>query len=77
MGNLANSYRDAGRHAEALDMDEQALAFRRRVLPADHPAIAVAMGSLANSYRDAGRHAEALDMIKQVLAFRSRHSKLG
>ncbi len=39
MANIAVSFRDCGRHADALAMGEQALYFRRRVLPADHPDI--------------------------------------
>ena len=37
------------RHAEALDLIEQTLAFRRRVLPADHPDIAISLFNLATS----------------------------
>jgi hypothetical protein len=39
MSNLAGTYSDLGRHADALAMEEQALEFQRRVLPANHPAI--------------------------------------
>ena len=39
MGNLALTYSDLGRHADALAMEEKVLAFRRRVLPEDHPSI--------------------------------------
>ncbi len=39
MGNLASTYRDVGRQAEALAMGKQVLEFQRRVLPADHPHI--------------------------------------
>ena len=39
MGNFANSYSDLGRHEEALAMREKTLAFRRRVLPENHPDI--------------------------------------
>ena len=39
MGNLASTYGDLGRHADALAMRERVLEFRRRVLPADHPDI--------------------------------------
>jgi hypothetical protein len=47
MSNLAASYSDVGRLWDALDMFEQVLAFRRRVLPADHPDIADVMHNLA------------------------------
>ena len=39
MGNLAATYSDLGRHADALAMRERVLAFVRRVLPANHPDI--------------------------------------
>ena len=39
MGNLGTSYCNLGRHSEALAMQESALEFYRRVLPADHPLI--------------------------------------
>ena len=39
MGNLATTYSNLGRHADALAMREKVLEFRRRVLPEDHPSI--------------------------------------
>ena len=39
MNNLAATYSARGRHADAVAMGEQALEFRRRVLPANHPDI--------------------------------------
>ena len=39
MNNLAVTYGDLGRHADALALKEQVLEFRRRVLPEDHPDI--------------------------------------
>jgi hypothetical protein len=39
MGNLANSYDEIGRHADALVLREQVLEFFQRVLPEDHPEI--------------------------------------
>jgi hypothetical protein len=35
--NLAGAYRDAGRVAEAITLNEQALADSERLLGADHP----------------------------------------
>jgi hypothetical protein len=37
MNNLALTFGALGRHADALAMKKQALEFRRRVLPANHP----------------------------------------
>jgi len=39
MNNLASTYSELGRHADALAMGERVLEFRRRVLPANHPEI--------------------------------------
>ncbi len=39
MNNLARTYSELGRHADALAMEEQVLEFMRRVLPANHPDI--------------------------------------
>ena len=39
MNNLAETYSDLGRHADALAMNERVLEFRCRVLPANHPSI--------------------------------------
>ena len=39
MGNLAMTYHELGRHADALAMFERMLEFVRRVLPANHPDI--------------------------------------
>ena len=39
MNNLASTYSELGRHADALALREKVLEFRRRVLPEDHPDI--------------------------------------
>ena len=41
MGNLAMTYSELGRHADALAMGERVLEFKRRVLPASDPSIGV------------------------------------
>ena len=41
MNNIAVSYRELGRHHDALDLQEKTLEFRRRVLPQNHPDIGV------------------------------------
>jgi hypothetical protein len=50
----AASYSALGRHAEALDMKEQGLAFVRRVLPADHSDIATALYNIFCSLHTLG-----------------------
>ncbi len=66
---LATALQSQGRHDEALDLREKALAFRRRVRPADHPDIAATMGNTAGSYLALGHHTEALDLYEETLAF--------
>ena len=41
MNNIAVSYRELGRHHDALELQEKTLEFRRRVLPQNHPDIGV------------------------------------
>ena len=62
----------SGRHDEALKLVEETLAFRKRVLPADHPSIATSMNNLASTYGQLGRHEEALKLQEETLAFRKR-----
>ena len=54
----------------ALKLFVEALAFRRRVLPEDHPDIATSMSNLASTYGDLYRHDEALPLQDEALAFR-------
>ncbi len=39
MYNLGNLYGKLGRHHEALELEEKALEFRKKILPENHPAI--------------------------------------
>jgi hypothetical protein len=41
MGNLAGTYREFGRHQDALVLQEKTLEFLGRVLPENHPDIGV------------------------------------
>ncbi|WP_190232753.1 tetratricopeptide repeat protein [Streptomyces avicenniae] len=66
--NLANSYSDAGRTRDALELCERVLADCERVLGADHPDTLSARNNLANSYSDAGRTRDALELCERVLA---------
>ncbi len=66
--NLANSYRQAGRVAEAIALHEQALADYERVLGPDNPHTLGSRSNLAAAYLEAGRVAEAIALDEQVLA---------
>ena len=72
MNNLALSYSDLGRHADALDMQEKVLEFRLRELPKDHPDIGdsvssqLGQGSLCR-YRDFRCfHEQPCDYVRRI-----------
>ncbi len=68
--NLAASYQDAGRLAEAILLFRLTLAARERVLGAYHPDTATSRNNLARAYREAGRATEAIPLVQQILAIR-------
>ncbi|MFD9061847.1 tetratricopeptide repeat protein, partial [Kitasatospora purpeofusca] len=70
--NLASSYWQAGRTAEAIRIEERVAADRERLLGPDHPDTLSARGNLATSYWQAGRTAEAIVLEERVLADRER-----
>jgi hypothetical protein len=49
MYNLGNLYGKLGRHHEALELEEKALEFRKRIFPENHPAIGDALSHVVNS----------------------------
>ena len=56
MNNLAHTYSDLRRHADAVALFQQVLEFQRRVLPANHP--------------DIGEGCAGRDALHAVLQFR-------
>ena len=72
MGNLATSYTELGRVAEAIPLQEKVLARWERLFGTDHPAVVAARVSLANSYYEAGRFAEAIALQEKVVADQER-----
>ena len=70
MTNLASSYDDLGRHAEALELNEETLALTKARLGPDHPHTLTSMHNLASSYDALGRNAEALKLREETLALR-------
>ena len=68
LGNLAATYSDLGRPADALPLERRALAITEAVLGAGHPDTALRLGNLAASYRDLGRSASALPLEQRALA---------
>jgi hypothetical protein len=67
MNFLANSYANLGRHAEALELNEETLALRMAKLGNDHPYTLLSMMSVANCYSDLGRHQEAQLLHEKTL----------
>ncbi len=65
--NLACAYESAGRLDEAIDLYEQTLTDRRRVLGDDHPDTLTSRNNLAYAYESAGRLDEAIDLYEQTL----------
>eukprot|EP00171_Calliarthron_tuberculosum_P008583 IDg8583t1 len=61
-----------GRHVDAIKLQEEELAFRKRFLPVNHLDIATSMGHLASSYSALGLHDDALNPEEKELAFRKR-----
>ena len=68
MNNLAESYANLDRHADALKLHEEALRLRRAKLGPDHADTAQSMNNVANCYFNLGRHADALKLREQTLA---------
>ena len=71
---LAAAYEDAGRLAEAIQLFEQTLAGRERLLGPGDPETMRSRNDLARAYRDAGRVADAVPLVEQTPAARERLS---
>jgi tetratricopeptide (TPR) repeat protein len=75
MHNLALSYQQLGRYADALRLIEETLALHKDKLGLDHPDTLSSMSILAISYGHLGRYADAAKLHQEVLALRK--AKLG
>lgn len=69
---LAAAYADAGRVAEAVQLLEQTLAGRERLLGPDDPDTMRTRNDLAGAYRAAGRVADAIPLVERTLAASER-----
>ncbi|QXJ24059.1 tetratricopeptide repeat protein [Actinomadura graeca] len=65
---LAATHRALGRAAEALPLEERALAIAEAALGPDHHHVAIGLGHLAATYRALGRAAEALPLDQRAVA---------
>ena len=75
MGNLALTYRQQGKTAEAAALQEQVLEKSQRILGGDHPDTLTAMGNLALTYWQQGKTAETAALEEQVLE-KTRRSRI-
>lgn len=62
--NLAEAYRLAGRHEEAIRVHEKTLEARERVLGEEHPDTLSSRNGLAIAYRAAGRNEDAEGVLR-------------
>jgi tetratricopeptide (TPR) repeat protein len=67
MNNLASSYADLGRHAEALKLREETLTLRKAKLGLDHPDTLGSMVNLGHSYAALGRPGDAVKLYEEAL----------
>jgi tetratricopeptide (TPR) repeat protein len=70
MNDLANTYHDLARNAEAVRLYAETLALQKSALGADDRDTLVTMNNLANAYDALGRRADALKLRKETLARR-------
>ncbi|KIJ99879.1 hypothetical protein K443DRAFT_8078 [Laccaria amethystina LaAM-08-1] len=72
MANLASTYWNLGKYAEAEKLGIQVLDARNRILGVEHPDTIRAMGNLALIYYDLRNYTEAEKLEIQVLDARNR-----
>ncbi|KAH8795890.1 hypothetical protein DL96DRAFT_1722748 [Flagelloscypha sp. PMI_526] len=72
MNILATTYSKLNQHHKALELDEQVLAVRIRILGEEHPDTLITTGNLAVTHSKIGQYRDALRLEEQVLALRTR-----
>ena len=72
LDDAARYLRERGRYAEALPLQERALAIKEKALGPDHPDLAVSLNGLAILYYDRGRYAEGQSLSERALAIREK-----
>jgi tetratricopeptide (TPR) repeat protein len=73
LDNIAGCLSDLGRHEEALERAQEALAMHRVSLPAGHSDIATSLDNIARLLRALGRYEEALARAQEAAA---RHDRV-
>ncbi|KAH8833141.1 hypothetical protein DL96DRAFT_1584901, partial [Flagelloscypha sp. PMI_526] len=77
MSNLAVTYSHLARHAEALQLKEEVLELRRRILGSEHPFTLLSMNTLAATYSTLYRYAEAVQLQEEVVELSKRVLPIG
>jgi tetratricopeptide (TPR) repeat protein len=72
MNNLANSYRDLGREAEALKLHQETLDLRKATLGPEHPDTLITMNNVAFGLATANRFDEAIQLAQETLTLRAK-----
>ena len=75
--NLALTYSQQGKHAEAEALQVAVLAVRKRVLGEEHPNTLTSANNLASTYSQQGKHAEAETLQVATLAVSQAGSRRG
>ena len=63
---------DQGKYQDAIPLLTEVLRLRERVLPDDHPMIAVSINYLANLHYRSGKYVEALPLFERALKIREK-----
>jgi tetratricopeptide (TPR) repeat protein len=70
--NLAELYREQGRHDEAEPLYQRALTIQARLLGDEHPATATVLNDLGSLYTAQRRYAEAEPFFRRALTIREK-----
>jgi len=65
---LGNLFHSSGEVFKALDYNQKVLAFSEKVLPSEHPDLAISYNNLAETYRALGEHQKSLKYNQKALA---------
>jgi tetratricopeptide (TPR) repeat protein len=75
LNNLAFSYYQQGRYADAESLNKRSLAIDEKILGPDHPDVAGALNNLAANYRAERRYSDATPMPNSCSSVLWRYAK--
>ena len=70
--NLAQILSSNGKYEKAFEYQENAIAFREKVLEPYHPSLLNSYGNIAKTYRLLGNYAKALEYQKKVIVMKEK-----